>query len=127
MWSKIRVAVAEDHPFLRSTLAELLGSQPDMECVGQAADGEEAVRLAAQASPHVLLMDVSMPRRNGIDATRQIAAACPGVHVIAFSLHSGVMGEVLRRAGAADYIVKGTDPDVLLSAIRTATVGPLPV
>ena len=121
MWDLIRVAVAEDHPLLRGELAKLVQSQPDMELAGLAADGAQAVELAAATRPDVLLMDVSLPRQNGIEATRQVRARCPGVRVIAFSMHAGAaMAELLRRAGAADYVVKGRGPDVLLSALRTA-------
>lgn len=124
----IRILVVDDSPIVRESLTRLLRDMPDFEVVGSAADGQTAVELAVSLCPDVVLMDVGLPQRNGIQATRQIAAQCPDVRVIAYSIHDGdMLGDILRQAGAATYVVKGTDMGVLLSAIRTvAADGPQP-
>ena len=122
--SRIRVLLADDHPVLREGLVRLLREQPDIEVIGEAGDGEAAVRLAHQLQPDVLVVDVSMPRVDGLEATRQLSAEQPALRIIALSMHEDAATEhSMRAAGAADYLVKSGPPDRLVAAIR-AVRGP---
>lgn len=115
----IRVALVDDHPVVRLGLALLLDNQPDIAVVGQAADGLAAIEMAASVRPDVVIMDVSMPGMNGLEATRRITTDVPGVQVIALSMHNHPhMATAMREAGASAYLTKGGPPDALLAAIR---------
>jgi len=122
----IRVLLADDQSLVRSGFAALLAAESDIEVAGEAADGEEAVRLAVRSRPDVVLMDIRMPKMDGIEATRRIAAQ-PGlasVHVViltTFDLDEYVF-EALR-AGAAGFLVKDTDAAELIRAVRVAASG----
>lgn len=117
----IRVVLADDHKVVRQGLATLLGIEPDIEIVGEASDGAEAVALARSLRPHVVVMDVSMPGLNGIDATRQIVSELPGIRVIGLSMHEeGEIAAGMREAGAVAYVAKGGPSDVLIASIRKA-------
>jgi DNA-binding NarL/FixJ family response regulator len=117
--SSIRVLLADDHRIFREGLVELLEEQPDIELVGEAADGEEAVALALQNRPDVVLMDVTMPRLDGLGATRRITAALPQVRVIGLSMHAeDDMAAAMLAAGAVAYVAKGGASESLLDAIR---------
>jgi DNA-binding NarL/FixJ family response regulator len=122
----IRVALADDQELVRSGFVALLDAEDDIEVVGEAADGEQAVQLAAGCVPDVVLMDIRMPRLDGIEATRRIAAK-PGlqaVHVViltTFELDEYVF-EALR-AGAAGFLVKDTDAAELIRAVRVVAAG----
>ena len=95
-----------------------------MTVVGEAADGREAIDLARRLGPDVVVMDVMMPVMNGIEATRQIAAAFPAVKVLALSLHDdGQFVEAMRAAGAAGYFLKEDAPNALAEALRTVAAG----
>jgi PAS domain S-box-containing protein len=114
----LRVLLADDHPVVRKGLADLLREQPGVEVVVEARDGQEAVDLALEARPDVVVMDITMPRMDGIEATRQIKARLPGVRVIGLSMHEDRhMVKAMRRAGAGDYLRKDTDSEVLVAAI----------
>jgi DNA-binding NarL/FixJ family response regulator len=120
----IRVIIADDHEIMRDGLALILRSQPDVEIVGQAADGEAALALAAELRPDVIVMDVGMPRLNGIEATHRLLAEQPAVRVIALSALADrryVVG--MLRAGAAAYVVKSAAGDELCRALRAAVNG----
>ncbi len=122
----IRVALADDQELVRAGFAALLDAEDDIEVVGEAADGEQAVRIAAQRTPDVLLMDIRMPGLDGIEATRRIAAspALTSVHVViltTFELDEYVFEGL--RAGAAGFLVKDTDAAELIRAIRVVAAG----
>jgi DNA-binding NarL/FixJ family response regulator len=119
-----RVLLADDHAIFVEGLRSLLEKQPDFELVGEAGDGRTAVRLAAEQSPHVVIMDLTMPDLNGIEATRMIVAADPSTKVIILSMHSTrrFMAEALK-AGAAGYLLKESAVAELVLAIRTVTSG----
>src|SRR5512132_1930705 len=121
---KIRILLADDHAVVRQGFKALLGAQPDMEIVGEAANGREAVELAEQGKPDIVVMDVAMPELNGIEATRRLLASLPHTRVIALSMHkdSVYVREVLR-AGARGYLLKDSPPADLLSAIRSVASG----
>jgi len=117
--AKIRVLVADDHVIFRSALVDLLQEEPDIEVVAEAGDGETAVAAALRSRPHVVLIDVGMPRLDGIEATRQIAAALPAARVIGLSGHRDEdLAAAMHRAGAAFYLVKDCPPEALVAAIR---------
>jgi DNA-binding NarL/FixJ family response regulator len=117
----IRVILADDHRILREGLRSLLEKELRMEVVGQADNGRDAVELAKNLRPDIVVMDVHMPGLNGIEATRVIVRDCPGVRVVALSMHSdrGMVLETLR-AGASGYLLKDCATDELERAIRTA-------
>jgi two-component system response regulator NreC len=124
MGKKIRVVLADDHRMMREGIRALLERQKDIEVVGEAADGREAVRLATQLSPDLVVMDVSMPLLNGIEATRQIRRDCPKVSILILTVHeSEEYVAQLLAAGADGYIIKRAAGDELISAIRAVNQG----
>lgn len=120
----VRVLVADDHPIFRDGLAVLLGSVDGIEVVGTAATGAEAVTLAVDLLPDVVVMDVQMPGLNGIEATRRLAteASSVGVVVLTMSEDDGTVFSAVR-AGARGYLVKGAEQDEIVRAIRTVASG----
>jgi DNA-binding NarL/FixJ family response regulator len=114
----VRIVIADDHKLMREGLSSLLSQQADIQVVGQAVNGREAVQLAERESPDVVVMDVSMPDLNGIDATRQILSRSPRTRVIALSMHSDrqFVAEMFR-AGARGYLLKDSAFEDLASAI----------
>jgi CheY-like chemotaxis protein len=128
--ARIRVLLADDHKIVRDGLAVILNAQSEIVVVGLAADGEEAVALTASLQPHVVVMDVSMPRLDGIAATRKIAVAWPHIKVIGLTMHADEAShDAMCGAGAVDCLVKTGPTDELVSAICAATgsAGPWPV
>ncbi|GAB3681482.1 response regulator [Angustibacter aerolatus] len=126
--STTTVLLVDDHQLVRAGLAALLDSTDDLTVVGQAADGEQAVEQAAALRPDVVLMDLSMPVVDGVEATRRLVAARPGVRVVvltSFSDHDKVT-EALR-AGAIGYLLKDCEPAELLAAVRSAARGHVPL
>jgi DNA-binding NarL/FixJ family response regulator len=122
----IRVVVADDQALVRSGFAALLDAQPDIDVVGEAADGAAAVALARTLAPDVILMDIRMPGVDGLEATGQIAAdpALAGTKVViltTFDLDEYVFAAI--RAGASGFLVKHTEPDELLRAVRQVVGG----
>jgi CheY-like chemotaxis protein len=116
---KIRILLADDHPVMRQGLAKLLREQPDMQVIGEAGDGRQAVDLARQLKPEVVLMDVSLPGINGFDATRQIVSEFPEIRVIGFSMHEETdMSDTMLKAGAVAYMSKNGPIEHLIAAIR---------
>lgn len=117
-----RILLADDHVVMRSGLRLLLERQPNLQVIGEAADGQEAVRLAAAEEPEVVIMDIAMPHLNGVEATRQIVTRNPETAVVILSMHSDE-SYVLRslKAGARAYLLKDSaEADLIaaLSAIR---------
>ena len=121
---KKRLLIADDHGLMREVMACFLEAAPDLEVVAEAEDGREAVALAEQCRPDVVLMDLSMPHMNGLEATRQIATKVPGskVLVITASRNEGMLQQLLE-AGAAGFVLKTGDTDELLNAVRTVLQG----
>jgi CheY-like chemotaxis protein len=116
---RIRILVVDDHVIMRQGLAHLLKAQPDMEVVGEASNGESAIRMARQYLPDVIVMDVSMPVMNGTDATRVIHSEMPDVQVIGLSMFDEEeKAETMRRAGAVRYLTKTGPSNALIAAIR---------
>lgn len=121
---KIRVLLADDHAVLRAGLRALLNSQPDIEVVGEAADGEEALRAAERMQPDIVLMDITMPGTDGLEATRHLKGRQPQVRVIVLTMHEDE--EFLRQvlaAGGSGYMLKKAAEAELLSAIRAVHRG----
>jgi DNA-binding NarL/FixJ family response regulator len=124
----IRVLIAEDHAMVRAGLTELLHNRDDIEVVGEAADGAEAVERATELAPDVVLMDLSMPRVDGIEATRRICGSVPGAHVVVLTSFSD-RDRILEAldAGAVGYLLKDLDPDELHRGILAAARGESPL
>jgi DNA-binding NarL/FixJ family response regulator len=116
----IRVLIVDDHPVVRKGLSSFLSNEPDLLVVGTAVDGEEAISLAAEKAPDVVLMDLSMPGIGGIEATKQLVANNPAIRVLMLTTFGGHerMVEALK-AGAAGYVVKDTAPGEMLRALRS--------
>ena len=116
---KIRLLVAEDEKVFRGTLVELLAEEPDIEIVGEAADGQAAVDLAERMQADVVLMDIGMPRLDGIEATRELATRRPSAKVVILTIYSDD-DRVFRAllAGAKGYLLKDASPEERLQAIR---------
>ncbi len=124
----IRVLLAEDHAIVRSGLERLLGTTTDIEVVAGAADGEEAVGLAAEHRPDVVLMDLSMPNVDGIEATRRILDQNDEVQVVVLtSISDRGKIEAALDAGAIGYLLKDAEPDEVIRGIRAAARGESPI
>ena len=120
----IRVLVVDDHNVVRRGLRMFLGGDPDIELVGEAADGEEAVRLAGELKPDVILMDLLLPKVDGINATELIRRAHPDIQIVALTSvleDASVIGAI--KAGAIGYLLKNTEADDLVAAIHAAAAG----
>ena len=118
----IRILLADDHKIIREGLRSLIEKQSDMEVVAEAGNGRAAVQLAQQLRPDVLIMDITMPDLNGIDATKQIIHYAPGVKVIALSVHSDSRFVTrILEAGASGYLLKDCAFEELATAIRAVT------
>jgi len=124
MTAPIRILIADDHAILRKGIRALLGTEPDMEVVGEAANGLETVAQAKALHPDVILMDLVMPEMDGIEATRHIAAEVPGVRILvltSFAADDKVFPAI--KAGALGYILKDTGPLELVQAIHQVHLG----
>ena len=116
---RIRIVIADDHRVLRYSLANVLGQYADLDVVAEAVDGEQAVEVVRQHRPHVVVMDVGMPRLNGIEATRRIAAAFPGVRIVGLSMHEDdEVANFMLEAGATAFVGKDAPVEDLVAAIR---------
>lgn len=121
---KIRVLIADDHAVVREGTRRILEQEKDMEVVGEASDGDEAVVMAGRLKPDVAIVDIAMPRMDGIEATRQIKALCPDVTVLILSAYDDdqfVFG--LLEAGAAGYLLKSVRSQEVVDAVRAVHAG----
>ena len=120
----IRVMLADDHRIAREGLRSLIDGDPGMEVVGEAENGRTAVTLAQQLKPDIVVMDITMPELNGIQATRQILEACPVTRVLALSMHSDrLFVSESVNAGASGYLLKDCDFEELARAVRVVMAG----
>lgn len=122
--SRIRILVVDDHTLIRQGIVGLLERQPDIEVVGQAGTGQDALEAGRALAPDVILMDVAMPGISGLEATREIKRQLPDVGVVILTIHDreDYLFQALR-AGASGYVLKGADVQDLLSAIRSTYRG----
>jgi DNA-binding NarL/FixJ family response regulator len=122
--AKIRIVIADDHTLLREAMRNLLNSQGDIEVVGEAGDGEEAIRLCSELKPDMAILDIVMPKLSGVQASEQIKRESPSTAVLILTAYDDdayVIG--LLEAGAAGYLLKSVSGDDLVSAIRTVQAG----
>src|SRR5262245_18334836 len=122
--TKVRVLLADDHTILRAGLRMMLNAQPDSEVVGEASDGRQAIAESLRLQPDVILMDITMPECNGIEATRQVKKLLSEVRVLVLSMHENeeYLFQMLR-AGATDFMLKEAADTELLSALRVVSSG----
>ena len=121
---KITIMLADDHPLVRKALRDILEKQADFEIVAEAGDGEEAVKIATELVPDVVLMDITMPKLNGIEATRQIKAKCSNIAVLVLTVHDDsehILG--ILEAGAAGYLTKRVFGEEVIHAIHSVVAG----
>jgi DNA-binding NarL/FixJ family response regulator len=122
-----RVMLVDDHKMFRDGLRVLINAEPGMEVVGEAVDGREAVEMARRFSPDVVIMDISMPGMNGIEAMRHLIRDNAGIKVIMLSMYSSTsLVKSVIAAGASGYVLKGSDFSELAEAIRSACGRPSP-
>ena len=124
MAPKIRVLIADDHTIVRSGVRLLLEAEADIEVVGEALNGREALTLAEALRPDVILMDISMPEMDGLEATRMVKARWPAINILVLTMHRSdeYFFEVLK-AGASGYILKAADTEELVNAVRVVGHG----
>ena len=124
MPQKIRILLADDHSVVRQGFKLLLGQQPDVEVIGEAGDGAEAVRKALELKPSVIIMDIAMPNLNGVEATRRIMEANPDARILILSMHKdAVYVRETLRAGAKGYLLKEAIDHDLMRAVRAVAAG----
>lgn len=124
MLKPVRILLADDHTVIRQGLRLLLEREPGFEVIGEAADGRQAVALAEQRRPDVLILDLAMPNLNGIEAARQIAARLPGAAIVVLSMHAdeSYLLQALK-AGARAYLLKDSADTDLIAAVRAVSEG----
>src|SRR5437870_8829110 len=121
---RIRVLIADDHRVVRAGLAAIMRASGDLEVLGEARDGQEAIEKARELQPDVILMDVSMPRMNGVEATRAIKRETPHIGIVALTMYDEEKYIFdLVRAGATGYLLKDSDSAQIISAIRSIYKG----
>jgi DNA-binding NarL/FixJ family response regulator len=124
----IRIVFADDHALIRSSLSRLLATQPDFEVVGVATNGHEAVQMASELAPDVVLMDLHMPILDGVAAISVVAKAHPTMAVIALTgFEEPTQVTAVLAAGAQGYLIKDVEPEVLFAGIRAAVIGGVPL
>jgi DNA-binding NarL/FixJ family response regulator len=124
MTQPIRILIADDHTMVRQGLSQICEAEPDMQIVGQAADGEAACRLVLELQPDVVVMDINMPGLDGVQATRRLTETNPDLGIIILTMHrqDQYIFEAIK-AGARAYLLKNADSEELLQAIRTVATG----
>jgi two-component system, NarL family, response regulator NreC len=121
---RIRILLADDHAVVRQGFKMILAEQPDMEIIGEAGNGREALALAESLKPDIVVMDVAMPELNGIEATRRMGESVPHARVVALSMHKdSVYVREILRAGARGYLLKDSVAADLVSAVRSVARG----
>ncbi len=124
----IRIVIADDHAMVRAGLSQLLGSFDDLEVVGTAADGSEVVQVVGELLPDLVLMDLSMPVMDGIEATAAVKKQYPDTHVVVLTtFQEPRQVAAALSAGASGYLVKDVEPEVLVAGIRAAVQGGAPL
>lgn len=119
----IRILIADDHPVFRFGLRALLSAESDIEILGEATNGQEVVTLAASLKPDLILMDINLPKLNGVESTRQILAQKPDIGILIITMFEDDTIFAALRAGARGYILKGAEGEETLRAIRAAANG----
>lgn len=124
MPEKIKILIADDHTIVRSGIRLLLETEPGIEVIGEAVNGHQAVTLAGELEPNLILMDISMPEMDGLEATRKIKESHPAINILILTMHRSdeYFFEVLK-AGASGYILKTADTDELLQAVQATGHG----
>jgi two-component system response regulator NreC len=124
MTSKLRILLAEDHKTVREGIKLLINNQPDMEVVGEADNGEAVIELSRKLDPDLVLMDISMPRLNGLKATKKLKEICGKVRILTLTRHTddGYIRQLIK-AGASGYVLKQSAPSELINAIRVVASG----
>ena len=120
----VKVMIADDHPLVRQALKTLFENHSDFKLIAEASDGEEAVDLALKYLPDVVIMDITMPKLNGLDATRRIKAQCPNIKILVLTVHSDsehIIG--ILEAGAAGYLVKNVFGEEVINSLRAVMAG----
>ena len=121
---KIKIYIADDYPVLRDGIKAVFASQPGFDVVGEAGDGIEALEGIAKLKPDIVIMDITMPRLNGITATKRIGEEHPAIKVIMLSMHTDISNAIdAFRAGARGYILKDSPPEDILEAVRKVNGG----
>jgi DNA-binding NarL/FixJ family response regulator len=124
MYRKLRILLADDHAVVRQGFKLILSQQPDMEVVGEAGTGEEAVKMSLQLDPGLVIMDIAMPKVNGVEATRRIIENRPDTKILILSMHKDpVYVRETLRAGAKGYLLKESIDQDLLRAVRSVAQG----
>ena len=124
MTEQLQIFLADDHVVVREGLKALINAQPDMLVIGEAGDGQTAWQQARDCHPDIVIMDITMPELNGVQATEQLKRACPTIKILALSVHEDTSYlRQLLAAGAAGYILKHAAADDLIQAIRLVAAG----
>ena len=120
----IKIVLVDDHPIVLTGIRNALSNRPEFEIVGEATTGQEAIRIANETKPHVVVMDISLPVMNGLEATKQIRKSLPGTQVLVLTMHENkeYVLEIIK-SGAQGYLLKDSSPADLISAIETVHQG----
>ncbi len=122
--NKIKIMTADDHPLIRSALRTALSRYEEFEIVGEASDGEEAVKLALELVPDVIIMDINMPKLNGLEATRNIKEKCPEIAVLILTIYDDDEHiSAVLECGAAGYLTKKVFDEEIIQAVRATAAG----
>lgn len=122
--SPIRIILADDHPLLRKAIKNELSKQEEFEVVAEAGDGEEVIKLAEKLSPDIIIMDIAMPKLNGLEATKTIKSAFPNIYILVLTVHNDIEHIMsILGAGAEGYLTKDAMGDEIIQAIRSIING----